>query len=270
MESTWRATDDAAAELRRTTRLGLAALVGIAFTVIAILVVGYSGSSRSAQTRRAEWAAILVVGLGIGVALLTMYRLHRDLSTEARFIDRQRDALERRTTEFEIRTTDAHSYTREIEQRNVDLAASLGDAQLARRSAERVARQKARVASVLETVLDNAPVGFAFLDDQLRFLRVNETLARYNNLAPEDHVGLALPELDRELGECIEPILNRVLRTRQPVVNIALTCAPVRRPGEHCRWLTSYYPIATPEGEAIGLGLFVVDVTDQTQAESLD
>ena len=54
MESTRWATDDAAAELRRTTRLGLAALVGIALTVIAILVVGYSGSSRSAQTRRAE------------------------------------------------------------------------------------------------------------------------------------------------------------------------------------------------------------------------
>jgi len=270
MESTRWATDDAAAELRRTTRLGLAALVGIALTVIAILVVGYSGSSRSAQTRRAEWAAILVVGLGIGVALLTMYRMHRDLSTEAHAIDRQRDALERRTSEFDIRTTDVHSHTREIEQLNIDLASSLGDAQVARRSAERLARQKARVAEVLETVLDNAPIGFAFLDDQLRFLRVNERLARYNNLAPEDHVGLDVRELDRELGECIEPLLYRVLTTRQPVVNVALTCAPVRRPGEHCRWLTSYYPIATPEGHTIGVGLFVVDVTDQTQSQSLD
>jgi PAS domain-containing protein len=270
MESTRRATDDAAADLRRTTRLGLAALVGIALTVIVFLVVGYSGSSRSAQTRRAEWAAILVVGLGIGVALLTMYRTHRDLSTEARDIDRQRDALERRTSEFEVRATDVHSHAREIEQRNVDLAASLGDAQAARRSAEGVARQKARVAAVLETVLDHAPVGFAVLDDQLRFLRVNETLARYNNLAPEDHVGLGVRELDRELGECVEPLLYRVLTTRQPVVNVALTCAPARRPEEHCRWLTSYYPIATAEGQTIGVGLFVVDVTDQTQAESLD
>ena len=270
MESTPRTTDDAAADLRRTTRLGLAALVGIAVTVIAILVVGYSGSSRSAQARRAEWAAILVVGLGIGVALLTMYRMHRDLSTEARAIDRQRDALEQRTSEFEIRTTDARSHKREIEQRNADLAASLRDAQVARRSAERLARQKARVAAVLETVLTNAPVGLAFLDDQLRFLRVNETLARYNNLAPEDHVGLDVRELDRDLGECIEPLLYRVLTTRRPVVNIALTCAPARRPGEHCRWLTSYYPLATPEGQTIGVGLFIVDVTDQAQAESLD
>ena len=270
MDPTRRATDDAAAELRRATRLGLAALVGIAITVIAILAVGYSGSSRSAQARDAEWAAILVVGFGIAVALLTMYRMHRDLSTEARAIDWQRDALERRTSEFETRTTDVHSHAREIAQENVDLAESLHDADVARRSAERLARQKARVAAVLETVLDNAPVGFAFLDDQLRFLRVNETLARYNNLAPEDHVGLCVRELDRELGECIESLLYRVLTTRQPIVNVALTCAPARRPGEHCRWLTSFYPIATTEGESVGVGLFVVDVTDQRQAESLD
>jgi PAS domain-containing protein len=269
MESTRRATDDAVAELRRTTRLGLAALVGIALTVIAILIVGFS-TSRSAQTRRAEWAAILVVGFGIGVALLMMHRMHHHLTTEARAIDRQRDALERRARELEQGATDAHMYTREIEQKNVDLAASLNDAQVAQRLAERLARQKARVAAVLDTVLANAPVGFGFLDDELRFLRVNETLARYTNLAPEDHVGVGVRELDRDLAECIEPILYQVLATRQPVVNVALTSAPPRRPGEHCRWLTSYFPITTTDDATVGIGFVVVDVTDSGQVESLD
>lgn len=270
MESTRRVPDDAAAELRRTTRVGLVALVGIAITVIAILVVSYGAGTGSAQGRRNEWAAMLVVGLGIGVALLTMHRMHRDLTTEARAIDMQRDALDLRTGELEARAADVHVQTAETEQKNAALVTALDEAHRARLRAEALVRQKARVAAVLDSALSNAPVGFGFLDEQLRFLRVNAAFARFNDLLPEDHVGLPIRELDGELADVVEPVLRQVLATRQPVVNVELTTRPKRRTADRCHWLTSYFPIDAIQGHTPGIAVIVVDVAGQRQVEARD
>ena len=44
--------------------------------------------------------------------------------------------------------------------------------------------------ALLATLLREAPIGFAFFGPDLRFRRINETLARLDGLDLEAHVGL--------------------------------------------------------------------------------
>ena len=49
---------------------------------------------------------------------------------------------------------------------------------------------------LLDTLLSSAPVGLAFFDRELRFVRVNQTLAQINGRPAEEHIGRTLQEFD--------------------------------------------------------------------------
>ena len=48
---------------------------------------------------------------------------------------------------------------------------------------------------VLAALLEAAPVGFAYLDRDLRYVHVNESLARANGRAADEHVGRTVGEV---------------------------------------------------------------------------
>ncbi|WP_304997997.1 MULTISPECIES: ATP-binding protein [Corallococcus] len=134
---------------------------------------------------------------------------------------------------------------------------------------EHEARQEAeRSLALLDSLLDAAPVGIAFLDPDLRYLRINGTLARLNNKPMEDHRGRTLHEMVR-IGAVppIERALRRVLETGRPVQDVLLEGPdPVR--GRAGVWRADYFPVRTPDGALLGVGSTVVDITDLKRAET--
>jgi signal transduction histidine kinase len=150
---------------------------------------------------------------------------------------------------------------RDLERSNIELAEVAAQAQESAARAEAEARQKSRLAALLDTALGSAPIGFAFFDRDLRFLRVNDTLATMNARPREDHVGLTLHDIAPLLGEVVEPELRRVLETRQPVTSVEFRMALPGTQGEPRDWLSSFYPIITREGELFGIGAAVTDLT---------
>jgi signal transduction histidine kinase len=128
-------------------------------------------------------------------------------------------------------------------------------------------RHKARLIALLDSALSSSPVGFGFFDRDLRFLRVNATLAKWNGRAPEDHIGLSLEEIDPRIARDVLPRLREVLETRQAVSNIEFEGPVPGRPAEASHWLTSCYPIVTPEGELFGVGIAITDVSDMKRLE---
>ncbi|WP_223641323.1 ATP-binding protein [Corallococcus sp. EGB] len=133
---------------------------------------------------------------------------------------------------------------------------------------EHAARNEAeRSLALLDSLLDAAPVGIAFLDPDLRYLRINGMLARLNNKAVEAHRGRTLREMVR--GGAVAPIeqaLRRVLETGQPVLDSLLVGPdPVR--GREGTWRADYFPVRTPDGALLGVGCTVVDITDHKRAE---
>lgn len=124
-----------------------------------------------------------------------------------------------------------------------------------------------QASGLLDALIESAPIGFALFDTDLRYLRVNEALARINGIPAEDHIGRTLaevvPEVPRE-GHA-EP-LERVLRTGRPAVDVEVTGRTRAAPHSDRSWLVSYYPVSF-DGRVIALGAFVVDITERRRAE---
>lgn len=125
-----------------------------------------------------------------------------------------------------------------------------------------------RDAALLDTLFTEAPVGLAFFDRDLRYVRVNVALAEINGVAAEDHIGHTvnevLPDMDRE----VVVGLRHVLETGEPLKDVEIVGETPSRPGEVRTWLCGWYPVRSRESEAIlGLGAIVMEVTERVKAE---
>src|SRR3954454_2596903 len=70
-----------------------------------------------------------------------------------------------------------------------------------------------RSRSQLDNVFTTAPVGLAFLDSDLRYVRANTALAEINAVPLEDHIGRRVSEVLGPEGAGIEAMLRHVLET---------------------------------------------------------
>ena len=115
--------------------------------------------------------------------------------------------------------------------------------------------------ATFDAFFHNAPVGLAYLDADLRHVRVNEALVQLTGRPPDHYVGRTVAEVLPEEAEALEPALRRVLETGE-----ALVAHPVAdEEGRH--FLASYYPVHG-SGRIVGLGASVVDVTELREAEA--
>jgi PAS domain S-box-containing protein len=117
---------------------------------------------------------------------------------------------------------------------------------------------------LLDAVQVGAPVGFALLDENLRYVRVNEALAQINGVSAHDHVGRTVAEVVPELAAEIEPSMREVLNsgTSAPPVEVSGTTGASGTDTRH--WLVTYYPVPAAGGKA--LGCVVTDVTERRRA----
>jgi len=120
----------------------------------------------------------------------------------------------------------------------------------------------------LDALESTAPVGFGFVDREFRYLRVNETLAAVNGVSIERHAGRTVAEVVPALWERLRPAYTHVLETGEAVVNQEVTGSTPAAPEDTRLWLTSYYPVRT-NGEIVGVGFVVVDITERREAEEL-
>jgi PAS domain S-box-containing protein len=132
---------------------------------------------------------------------------------------------------------------------------------------EREARRQAEEAlAQLDILVATAPVGMAFLDTSLRFVRVNRVLADINGLPMEAHPGRSLPEVLPALAPTLEPLFRRALAGESLLEQEVSGLHPVGG-GAEGHWLASYYPVRDAEGRVIMAGAVVVDITERKRAE---
>jgi PAS domain S-box-containing protein len=137
-------------------------------------------------------------------------------------------------------------------------AAAVDNAILYRRSRELVA--------LLDAVFATAPVGLAFFDEELRFRRVNESLAAINGMPVDEHIGRTIGELLPNLGpEAVEGL--RLALAEGATVDVHAAGETPSQPGVRRFWDATYYPVRAADGEIVGLGAIVQDVTDRRRAE---
>jgi PAS domain S-box-containing protein len=123
-------------------------------------------------------------------------------------------------------------------------------------AAMQVEQQARASAALVDGVFSNAPVGLAFWDRDLRYVRVNEALAAMNGLATEDLVGHGIFELFPDLEEQLGPVFHRVLANGESVLDVEIQ-------GAARLWRASFYPVR----DAGGIGGVITDVTETRRAE---
>jgi PAS domain S-box-containing protein len=143
-----------------------------------------------------------------------------------------------------------------------DMAVGLSEARAELRARyDELERVSGTNAALLDTVFAQAPIGLAVLDEQLRFVRINDALAQIDGLAADAHLGQTVAELLPGLDAEVTRGLRRVLESGQPVIDVEIMARTPAQPAEDRFWRASYYPIR-PFGRApVGVGLIVVEIT---------
>jgi PAS domain S-box-containing protein len=128
----------------------------------------------------------------------------------------------------------------------------------------RVRQEAAESEFLLEAVQVAAPVGFAVLDHDLRYVRVNEALAEMHGIPSQEHVGRTVGEIVPEIAADVEDFLRGVMESGAPAAPVEVSGTTAATGAETRYWLVSYYPVEV-EGER-GIGCVVIDVTDRRLA----
>jgi PAS domain S-box-containing protein len=121
--------------------------------------------------------------------------------------------------------------------------------------------------SRLDAFFTAAPAGLAILDRELRYAQLNETLAEMNGCSVVEHVGRSVREVLPALAASVEPILQRILATGEPALNIDVSGETPAQPGITRFWVASYFPLPGAGGTVEGIGAIVVEDTARRRAE---
>ena len=120
--------------------------------------------------------------------------------------------------------------------------------------------------ALLDSMLANAPIGFAFFDRKYRFVRVNQFLADMNGYAFALHLGRGVGGiLPPAAAAKLEHNIESVFAAGTPVRNLEV--AWETEPGRWRSWLAHLYPVRTDPETTRWVGAILVDTTEQKRAE---
>jgi PAS domain S-box-containing protein len=120
--------------------------------------------------------------------------------------------------------------------------------------------------ALLDSMLANAPIGFAFFDRKYRFVRVNQFLADMNGYSFALHLGRGVGGiLAPAAAGRLEQNIEAVFATGQPIRNLEL--AWEAEPGRWRSWLAHLYPVRTDPDTTRWVGAILVDTTEQKRSE---
>jgi diguanylate cyclase (GGDEF)-like protein/PAS domain S-box-containing protein len=134
-------------------------------------------------------------------------------------------------------------------------------------TANRDERATAETLTLLETLQRKSPVGYGFVGRDMRLVRVNEALAAVNGGPIQQQLGRSVAEAFPVLWPQLESVYRGVLDFGESITNVELS-GPTAVDSEDLRhWLASYYPVHL-DGEIIGVGIVVIDITTRKNGEA--
>ena len=120
--------------------------------------------------------------------------------------------------------------------------------------------------ALLDSMLAHAPIGFAFLDQQGRFIRVNHFLAQGMGIPLTQFLGRTAGEL---LGpaeaETLDPRLEAIFNGAQAVDTFELQASDGN--GAARSWLVNLYPVKSGQQEVRWVGAVMIDTTERRRSE---
>lgn len=236
----------------------LTLIVSMSAFVYFFVLPNYANSSIRLDTQRVS--DVIAVGLFLVCGLLCsiLGESHRNAQWNMRraltISDRRRAELHSEVN----RRAEVESSLRQRETQILEANDRLVNAQ----------RQSSDALALLDTFFRNAPIGVAFFDPEIRYVRVNEYLAHANGHSVEAHIGKLLTDILPAYPREALDAYRRVLETGESVKDITLRGI---RPGTgpNSIWSLNLYPVTRPDGEVLGVGVISEDVTERLRAEQV-
>lgn len=123
--------------------------------------------------------------------------------------------------------------------------------------------------AALQSLFTQSPIGLATLGPDLRFLRVNDALARMNGVAAAEHLGRRLTEVVPGVNAtALEATMRDVLDRGAAVVDVRRTGRTPADPGHDHTWSCSYAPLLDGSGRRLGLIASLIDITEGQRAQA--
>lgn len=216
--------------------------------------------ARSGFQSRLLWTVFILSFACLLVGGRAALRLARQLQEQAHEAAERQQRIEEQAVELETQASILEEQAAQLEEQATELRERIAER-------DETNRQLTQTTTLLDSAIASAPFGIAFYDTALRFQRINEALAAINGPPADHHLGRKLEEVLPDLAPIIRPLLERVLASNQAVTNVVIEGETPARPGEHRRWLCTYYPIARRGQAPVGVGCMVLDVTDQHRLE---
>ncbi|MFJ8631959.1 SpoIIE family protein phosphatase [Streptomyces sp. NPDC093568] len=119
--------------------------------------------------------------------------------------------------------------------------------------------------AALEGLFTQSPIGLAMLGPDLRFLRVNEALARMDGVPVAEHVGQRVTDVAPGAG-ALESGMRRSLDRGEAVVDFRHTGTDVADPARRRTWSCSYAPLLGGGGQPAGVIASLIDITEGQRA----
>jgi signal transduction histidine kinase len=122
--------------------------------------------------------------------------------------------------------------------------------------------------ALLDSMLANAPIGFAFFDRRLRFVRVNQFMASMNDLPVGRHLGRSVDEVfSGQAAKLVVESIQSVFEHGHTVQDLELLNEAGSEPGTARSWLTNVYPVRTGTQAVRWVGMILVETTERRRAE---
>ncbi len=122
--------------------------------------------------------------------------------------------------------------------------------------------------ALLDSMLENAPIGFAFFDRKFRYVRVNQFLAEMNQVPIGRHLGRTIAEmLPGPAAEMLQRHVQSVFETGRSVVQFELNTALAGDVTQVRSWLINVYPVKATSEAVRWVGAIVVETTERKRSE---
>lgn len=126
-------------------------------------------------------------------------------------------------------------------------------------SRQSVRRQLAEI----ESYYDNAPVGLCVVDTRMRYVRVNESLARLHGVPVAAHIGRTPREIIPHTADMFEYSFNLVMNSGEPDRDREFV---TNTDGMERAWVANYYPIK--ENDRIDyVSIVIQEITERKRAQ---
>lgn len=119
----------------------------------------------------------------------------------------------------------------------------------------------------IEAIYNSAPIGLCVLDRELRYVRINERMAKFNGFTPREHIGKTIYEMIPDMASQVERVAREVFQTGKKVMGREFSGFTSAQPGVLRTWIEQWYPIKDSSNNVIGVNVAALEITSIKKTE---